>query len=105
MAPASASRGARVVLAGGLLCCALALGAARAAAADTSGDPASVARLASGQSILLHGIVVAEPDLRARYRLLTIEVSEASADGGRDWQAATGRVEADVVGPDDRNGL
>jgi len=100
-APAPASRGARVVLAGGLLGCALALGAARAAAADTSGDPSSVARLASGRSILLHGIVVAEPDLRAGYRLLTIEVSEASADGGRDWQAATGRVEADVVGPDD----
>ncbi len=99
--PAAAGLGARVVLAGGLLGCALALGAARAAAADTSGDLASVARLASGQSVLLHGVVVAEPDLRAGYRLLTVEVSEASADGGHDWQAASGRVQADVVGPDD----
>jgi hypothetical protein len=100
-APAAAGHGARVVLAGGLLGCALMLGAARAAAADTSGDLTSVARLASGQSVLLHGVVVAEPDLRAGYRLLTVEVSEASADGGHDWQAASGRVQADVVGPDD----
>src|SRR6266851_5302602 len=54
-----------------------------------------------GQSVLLHGVVVAEPDLRAGYLLLTVEVSEASADDGHDWQAASGRVQADVVGPDD----
>src|SRR5258706_10846933 len=30
-----------------------------------------------------------------------MEVRGASADGGRDWQAASGGGEADVVGPDD----
>lgn len=103
----------RALLAVGMLGCFVALGAARAAAADPTNDPHSVARLvagpaggpangpANGGDARLRGEVAAEPDLRAGDRLLTVDVSQASIDGGRTWQPATGRVEATVPGPDD----
>lgn len=91
----------RGLLVAGMLGCWLALGAARASSADTSLAADSVARLADGGSVSLQGAVASEPDMRDGYRLLTVDVAQASTDGGRTWKAATGRVEASVYGPDD----
>lgn len=99
--PVRAVRTAALLLAAGLLGLFLALGASRAAAADTSQDPAAVSRLAHGESILLRGEVSAEPDLRAGYRYLTVDSAAVSLDGGSTWRPATGRVETAVSGPDD----
>jgi competence protein ComEC len=96
-----AGRWGRALLVAGMLGCWLALGAARAAAADTSFAADSVARLATGGTVRLRGVVAAEPDVREGYRLLTVDVSAASSDGGRTWQPATGRIEATVSGPND----
>src|SRR5690348_8148394 len=69
---------ASLALAGGVLLCALALGAARATFADPAAAPDAVSRLAHGQSVLLRGVVATEPDLRAGFRLLTVDASEVS---------------------------
>jgi competence protein ComEC len=90
----------RLALVTGMLGCWMALGAARAAAADSSTSPLSVARLATGATVTLQGTVAAEPDLRDGYRLLTVDVTSASS-GGYGTQPATGLVEATVYGPDD----
>lgn len=95
------ARIAAYALAGGVLLCALALGAARATFTDPAATPDAVSRLAHGQSVLLRGVVATEPDLRAGFRLLTVDASEVSADGGHTWAPASGRVEATVFGPDD----
>ncbi len=98
---AAAMRWRRSLLATGVLgCCAL-LGAARAAGGDPTTDARSVGRLALGTAVVLRGMVAAEPDLRDGKRLLTVEASQVSADGGRTWRPATGRVEVTVYGPDD----
>ncbi len=88
------------VVTGLLLCCA-ALGAARAAATDPANDPHSLAPLANGQSVVVQGDVAAEPDLRDGKRILTVDASQVSLDGGTTWQPAAGRVQATVYGPDD----
>lgn len=95
------TRWPRLLLAAGILGIFVALGAARAATADVSSDPAAVSRFAQGESVLLRGEVAAEPDLRAGFRYLAIETSAFSLDGGHTWQRAVGRVEAAVYGPDD----
>ena len=95
------ARPARAIFAFGLLAFCVALGAARAAAADPTADPHAISRLATGQQARVQGIVDAEPDLEDGARLLTIAVSQVSLDGGKTWQAATGDVEASVAGPDD----
>jgi ComEC/Rec2-related protein len=93
--------GLRMVLVTGLLGMFVALGAARAAAADPSFDPAAISRLAHGEAAWLRGTVATEPDLRAGFRFLTVDVTAVSLDGGQTWQRAVGRVEAAVNGPDD----
>jgi competence protein ComEC len=98
---ARAPRTIRALLMGGLLAFFVALGAARAASADPTTDPHAVSRFATNQAVRLQGEVAAEPDLRDGARILTVEVSQVSSDGGRTWQPATGRVEATVSGPDD----
>ena len=95
------ARMAALALAGSVLLCALALGAARAAFTDPATASDAVSRLAHGQSALLRGVVATEPDLRAGFRLLTVDASEVSQDGGHTWAPASGRVEATVFGPDD----
>lgn len=97
----AARRGWRAVLVVGILACWAALGAARAAAADGSFAADSVARLATNRSVYLRGAVASEPDVRNGYRLLTVDVSQASTDGARTWETATGSIEAVVSGPDD----
>lgn len=92
----------RVALIAGMLVCAAALGAARSAQSDPTSDPHSLALIASsGETVRVRGIVAAEPDLRAGYRLLTLDSNAVSRDGGHTWQVASGRVEAAWTGPDD----
>lgn len=93
--------GRRAMLLACMLGVLLALGAARATSADTTTAPDAIARLATGASIELQGIVAAEPDVRTTDRLLTVDVSVASRDGGHTWQPAAGRIEVTIYGPDD----
>ncbi|HLY32772.1 MAG TPA: ComEC/Rec2 family competence protein, partial [Ktedonobacterales bacterium] len=79
----------------------LALGMARAAWSDPARDPLSVGRYATGVSYEIQGAIVEEPDIRDGYRYLTVQVSAISLDSGQSWQAADGRIEATVYGPDD----
>ncbi|HLZ21206.1 MAG TPA: ComEC/Rec2 family competence protein [Ktedonobacterales bacterium] len=91
----------RALLVVGMLGCCAALGAARAAAVDTRYDASSVRLFASGQAVVLEGIIVTEPDLRDGYRYLTVDVSAIGLGGTYAVRPATGRVEAKVYGPDD----
>jgi competence protein ComEC len=94
----------RAALLAGLLTCGAALGAARATQADPANDPASLARFVSAGApaqVRLRGSVALEPDVRGGYRLLTLDASAVSQDGGRTWETATGRVEVAWYGPDD----
>ena len=100
-ASAPAQRIWRAVLVTGMLGCWIALGAARAASMDTSFAANSVARLANNRNVHLRGTVASEPDLREGHRLLTLDVTQVSTDGGHTWEAASSRVEATVNGPDD----
>ncbi|MGH2518103.1 MAG: ComEC/Rec2 family competence protein [Ktedonobacterales bacterium] len=91
----------RALLMLGLLGCCAALGAARAASADTRYDPSSVALLATGQAAVVQGVVATDPDIRDGYRYLTVDVSAVGLGGGYAVRPATGRIEAKVYGPDD----
>lgn len=87
----------RSVLLLGILGCALALGAARAAAADTSGAADAIGRVAHGEAVSVQGVVATEPDVRSGYTIYTVDVSTASLGG--DWHTAQGRVTATIYGP------
>ena len=91
----------RLILASAVVMIALVLGGWRAAFADTSAAPDSIARLASNQSVMLRGTVSGEPDIRGGYRFLTVDVSSASVDRGKTWQAVSGSISATVYGSDD----
>lgn len=91
----------RALLMLGMLGCCAALGAARAAGADTRYDASSVGLLANGRSVVLQGVVATEPDLRDGYRYLTVDVSAVGLGGTYAVRPATGRIEAIVYGPDD----
>lgn len=99
--PTSRDEAWRIVGAAALLRCWLALGAARSTATDGARDPRAIVHQATNADASIRGVVAAEPDLRAGYRLLTIDVSALSRDRGQHWQPVTGRVEATVYGPDD----
>lgn len=90
----------RALLAAGALLLWLGLGAARAASANPTHDPLTVARFANGQSIQAQGQVVAEPDERSGYRILTIQITAITPAHGTP-QPATGEIEANVYGPAD----
>ncbi|MDE3230320.1 MAG: DUF4131 domain-containing protein, partial [Chloroflexota bacterium] len=96
-----ARRTARVLIVGGALLLWLGLGAARAAWSNPARDPQNVARLASGAQAEVTGLVVAEPDERDGYRLLTVRVSQVTLAGYSTPTTATGQIEATVYGPND----
>ena len=79
----------------------LALGAARAAAADLTSDPHSIAALPHHVSLTLRGDVVAEPLITTHGRVLTVDVAQARLSRGASWQPRAGHVEVSVDGPDD----
>ncbi|HEX8732540.1 MAG TPA: hypothetical protein VF725_10840, partial [Ktedonobacterales bacterium] len=76
-----ARRVARILIAAGALLLWVGLGAARAAWSSPARDPQNVARLASGAQAEVVGLVVAEPDERDGYRLLTVQVSQVTLAG------------------------
>lgn len=90
----------RAVFMAAIVCCAALLGATRATAADVSTSPDAVTHLPRNTELRLRGVVAAEPDVRASFRFLVLEVTTSSVDGGRTWQPASGRVEASSYGPD-----
>lgn len=87
----------RAALLVGILGCALALGALRAAMADMSSAADAVGRIAQGQAVSLQGTVAVEPDIRSGYQILTVDVSAISVGGS--WVPAQGRVTATIYGP------
>src|SRR5579884_321212 len=92
----------RGVLLAALLLCTAMLGAARSAAADPANDPHALTHLvAFGATTHVRAQVATEPDLRNGYRLLTLDTQAVSLDGGKTWQSASGRIEADWYGADD----
>jgi competence protein ComEC len=91
----------RWLVAGLVLGCWVAFGAARAAWADPASDPNSVGALPHGVSVEVRGDVAAEPILESNGRLLVVQVASFSLDGGARWQSGTGRIEVHLVGPDD----
>ncbi len=92
----------RGMLLAALLLCAAMLGAARSAAADPANDPHALTHVvAFGATTHVRAQVATEPDLRSGYRLLTLDTQAVSLDGGKTWQSATGRIEADWYGADD----
>lgn len=91
----------REALAGFILLCALALGAARAAGTDPRFDTHAVSHLPMNTPLRLSGEVAAEPDIRSGLRHLVLDVTSVSLDNGKTWQQASGRAEATVYGPDD----
>ena len=96
-----AQRAARLLLAIGALLLWVGLGAARAAWSNPARDPQNVARLATGGGAQVTGLVVAEPDERDGYRILTVQVSQVSLAGYPTSSTATGRIAATVYGPND----
>lgn len=98
---ARAQRAARLLLALGALLLWVGLGAARAAWSNPARDPLNVARLATGGGTQVTGLVVAEPDERDGYRILTVQVSQISLAGYPTSSTATGRIQATVYGPND----
>ena len=90
----------RITLAMGALLLWLGLGAARASAADPARDPLTIARFADGATVQAQGQVIAEPDERGGYRILTVRVTTITLSGEQ-AQPAAGDVEATVYGPDD----
>ncbi len=90
----------RITLAMGALLLWLGLGAARASAADPARDPLTIARFADGATVQAQGQVIAEPDERGGYRILTVRVTTITLRGEQ-AQPAAGDVEATVYGPND----
>ncbi len=89
----------RVALASGALLLWLGLGAARAAWSNPARDPHNIGYFATGAQTQVTGQVVEEPDERDGYRLLVVQVTHVSDGTGAN--AATGRIEATVYGPND----
>ncbi len=79
----------------------VALGAARAAWTNTGNGTQLLAALAHGQTVHIQGDVAAEPIIESTGRLLVIDVSSISSDGGATWAASSGHVEVHISGPDD----
>lgn len=96
-----ARRALRLALALGALIFWLGLGAARAAWSNPARDPFNIARFAAGARAQVMGQVIAEPDERDGFRMLTVQVSQVSFSGASGATQATGRIEATVYGPND----
>jgi competence protein ComEC len=75
-----------------------ALGAARLALSNPTGDPAAVSSYI-GRQVTIRGNVGAEPDLRSRSLLLEVDASSLSLDNGRTWRDVHGTVAVLVLSP------
>jgi len=75
-----------------LLC--LLLGAWRYSTVSSSNDPHAISAFIGASKLEVRGTVADEPKLQRRIRLLLIDVSGVSKDGGNSWQDADGQMEA-----------
>lgn len=76
------------------------LGAARATAANPARDPNTIARFADNRQAEVSGQIVAEPDTRDGYEIVTVDVATMTVKG-LPTQHASGRIEATIYGPND----
>ncbi len=76
----------------------LVLGAWRYSIASPAGDPHALPAFIGKGKVDIRGVVADEPTLEARSRLLLIDASSISTDGGTSWQDAHGQLEAQMLG-------
>src|SRR5579883_2159900 len=81
----------------GLLALAL-LGMARFAFAAPGNDPHSITRLSYGTKLDVRGIVVGEPDVRAKGAFLAVAVQSATPTQQNTWRAVDGTVQVYALG-------
>jgi len=88
-------RQARLVM---LIILSLLLGAWRFASVSPGNDPYAISTFIGTGKIIVRGSVVAEPAVQGRSRVLLIEVSSVSTNGGSSWQDAHGQLQAKTLG-------
>lgn len=93
-------RALRISVALGIMCLWIGLGAIRAIAANPARDPHNIERFANNQKVEVIGQVVAEPDLRDGYEIVTVAVNTLRVTGYA-AQPSSGRIEATIYGPND----
>jgi len=87
-------RQTRVVLLLALCAC---LGALRYSVALPGNDPHSITTFIGPSSLEVRGTVADEPQVQVRTRLLFIDASAVSLDGGNDWKEAHGKIEVQTL--------
>src|SRR5947209_2076455 len=81
----------------------LLLGAWRFAIASPTGDAQAISAFIGTAQVEVRGTVADEPKLSGRSRLLQIDVSGVSKNGGSTWQDAHGQLEAQTLGGEIEN--
>ncbi len=76
----------------------LLLGAWRYASVSPVNDPHAINAFIGAGKVTVRGSVVAEPALQGRSRVLLVEVSSESNNGGSSWQDAHGQMQAITSG-------
>jgi competence protein ComEC len=76
----------------------LLLGAWRYASVSPVNDPHAISALIGAGKLAVRGSVVAEPALQGHSRVLLVEVSSESNNGGNSWQDAHGQIQAMTSG-------
>ncbi len=79
-----------------ILC--LLLGAWRYALVSPVNDPHAISAFIGAGKLSVRGSVVAEPALQGRSRVLLVEVSSESNNGGNSWQDAHGQIQVETSG-------
>lgn len=80
-----------------LLALCICLGAWRYSIASPSNDPHSITAFIGTASLKVRGTVADEPQVQVRTRLLLVDASEVSRDGGSHWEEADGRVQVETL--------
>lgn len=81
-----------------LILLSLLLGAWRYATVSPSNDPHAISAFIGASKLEVRGTVADEPELQESTRLLLIDVSGVSQDGGNSWQDADGQIEVQTPG-------
>jgi competence protein ComEC len=76
----------------------LLLGAWRYASVSPGNDPQAISAFIGTGKITVRGTVVAEPAVQGRSRVLLVETSSISTNGGSSWQDAHGQLQAKTLG-------
>lgn len=81
-----------------LILLSLLLGAWRYATVSPNNDPHAISAFIGASKLEVRGTVADEPELQESTRLLSIDVSGVSQDGGNSWQDADGQIEVRTPG-------